>query len=80
MEVTFEDSPIREYLWRQVWIRRAYDRDQQVGNNANLPMYFGVLSNDGKFVYMAKHGVGDIGLAITADTMPLEVKNVLGVL
>lgn len=76
----FEDCSIRESLWRQVWIRRAYDRDQRVGDYANLPRYFGVPSHDGKHIHIAKHGIGAINITLIAETIPLEIKDVLGVL
>ena len=71
---SFEDCILREYIWRQVSLRRLADY-----NYGNTPLYFGTPSTDGKLIHLAKVGYGAMGLTVYADTVPLEAKETLGV-
>jgi len=69
---SFEDCGLREYIWRQVSLRKR-------AGYGNTPQYFGTPSTDGKLIHLAKVGYGAMGLTVYADTVPLVAKEALGV-
>lgn len=81
MIVDFEECPERENLWRQVsWLRaRDLGRLCEATRSMNTPMYFGVMSENKSLMHLGQVGVGYTGYSLVVDTVPGEVKKVLGV-
>jgi len=83
----FEDCVLSEYIWRQATLRRftdAFANADLLSNtdhdHADMPLYFGTPSTDGKLIHLAKVGFGSMDLAVYADTVPQDVKHTLGVI
>ena len=83
---TFEDCVLREYIWRQVTLKRfseTFATADSLGNTSYdytaVPLYFGTPSTDGKLIHLAKVGFGAMGVTVYADTVPMEAKRTLGV-